>query len=124
MRDHEKETPLYVLCRKWVQNDPETELMPPKLEDPDARDSSAAAASNKLPPVQPPSEEEEQAERPAPEEPPLPQQQRDTPSVEVRKAYIIPAPNKACLDVVNCCHTWHIPSALCSSCTLCIGKCS
>lgn len=94
VRDHEKDTPLYVLCRKWVQNDPEAELMPPKLllleETGDiVRESSAGSgvrgAGPKLPAVPAPSEEEERAERPAPEEPPLPQQQLETPTLEVRR---------------------------------------
>jgi hypothetical protein len=83
VRDHEKDTPLYVLCRKWVQNDPEAELMPPKLvaDDPGAREGGGGAAQ--LPAVPPPDEEEARAARPPPEEPLLPQQPRDTPPLEV-----------------------------------------
>ncbi len=100
MRDHEKETPLYVLCRKWVQNDPETELMLPKLMlgvDSEAQEGAAAAPPN-LPPVQSPSgEEAEEAEQPPPEEPPLPQQPKDVPSLDVRThAFLIAACFRPC----------------------------
>ncbi len=81
VREHEKGTPLYVLCRKWVQNDPDTELMPPK-------DRSVEGAVKepvvKLPPVAPASEEEDAlAEQAPPTEPELPESQRDPPTLEV-----------------------------------------
>lgn len=85
VREHEKGTPLYVLCRKWVQNEPDTELMPPRdrFEESATREREAAAA--KLPAIPPPTEEElAKAEQlPAPE-PPLEVSERDPPTIEVR----------------------------------------
>ncbi len=79
MREHEKGTPLYVLCRKWVQNEPDTELMPPRdrFEESATREREAAAA--KLPAI-PPQTEEELAKA----EPPLEVSERDPPTIEVR----------------------------------------
>lgn len=85
VREHEKNTPLYVLCRKWVQNEPDTELMPPKDRAEEVAAKEREAATIKLPPIPHPTEEEEaQAARlPVPEEP-LPQSQKERPTIEVR----------------------------------------
>ncbi|EIE25164.1 hypothetical protein COCSUDRAFT_40490 [Coccomyxa subellipsoidea C-169] len=86
VREHEKNTPLYVLCRKWVQNEPDTELMPPKDRAEEVAAKEREAATIKLPPIPQPTEEEEaQAARlPEPEEP-LPQSQKERPTIEVLK---------------------------------------
>lgn len=84
IREHEKGTPLYVMCRKWVQNEPDTDLMPPKDRAEEAAAREREAATIKLPPVpQLTAEEEAQAEQPPEAEPPLPQSEKERPSIEV-----------------------------------------
>ena len=55
--DADKDVPLYVVIRKWVQNDPDAELMPLPAHGDDLAEAKRSLAP-KLPPVPPPSEEE------------------------------------------------------------------
>ncbi|KAK9909181.1 hypothetical protein WJX75_008345 [Coccomyxa subellipsoidea] len=88
IREHEKGTPLYVMCRKWVQNEPDTDLMPPKDRAEEAAAREREAATIKLPPVpQLTAEEEAQAEQPPEAEPPLPQPEKERPSIEMLKRH-------------------------------------
>ena len=57
--DADKDVPLYVVIRKWVQNDPDAELMPLPAHGDDLAEAKRSLAP-KLPPVPPPSEEEVQ----------------------------------------------------------------
>ncbi|BDA41410.1 hypothetical protein COCOBI_02-1900 [Coccomyxa sp. Obi] len=86
VREHEKGTPLYVLCRKWVQNEPDTELMPPRDRFDEAATREREAAAAKLPAIPPPAEEElaKTEQLPAPE-PPIEVSERDPPTIEMLK---------------------------------------
>ena len=55
--DADKDVPLYVVIRKWVQNDPDAELMPLPAHGDDLAEAKRSLAP-KLPAVPPPSEEE------------------------------------------------------------------
>ena len=57
--DADKDAPLYVVIRKWVQNDPDAELMPLPAHGDDLAEAKRGLAP-KLPAVPPPSEEEVQ----------------------------------------------------------------
>lgn len=80
VREHERDTPLYVVIRKWVQNDPDSDLMPASLQQPDP---AGKAPQVSLPPL-PPAEEGGGEVPPPPREGPLPQPHRDPPPLDVR----------------------------------------
>ena len=107
VREHERDVPLYVLIRKWVQNDPETELMQPPAPDP------PKPAGDPAPGAQPQAEtgrpegdaekpgegaeEPEQAgeelegdAQPAPVQAPLPLTHREPPPTEVSNLWRVP----------------------------------
>ena len=100
VREHERDVPLYVMIRKWVQNDPETELM--QAPGPDPPKPAGEPQPGAQPPAVPengagePTEDPEQdeaepkegagnaAQRAAPPaRAPLPQTQRDPSPTEV-----------------------------------------
>ena len=85
VREHERGTPLYVVIRKWVQNDPDTDLLPTSLQ-PGGADPSAAAGGGKVPPAPqlpplPPAEDMEEV--PPPREGPLLHPHRELPPTDV-----------------------------------------
>ena len=53
----EKDVPLYVVIRKWIQNDPDSEIMPPPAHGDDLAEAKRSLAP-KLPTVPAPTEEE------------------------------------------------------------------
>lgn len=57
----EKDVPMYVVIRKWIQNDPDSEMMPLPAHGDDLAEAKRSLAP-KLPPVPPPSEEERKLE--------------------------------------------------------------
>ena len=90
VREHEQGTPLYVVIRKWVQNDPDSDLLPASLQlplqQPSSADPSAPAGVSKVPPppqmpALPPAEEVEMVA--PPREGPLPHPHREPPPADV-----------------------------------------
>ena len=122
VREHERDVPLYVLIRKWVQNDPETELMqqPPAPDPPQPAGGPALGAQMETGAGEPlggaekpeeaaeeperAGEEPEQYAQPAPVQAPLPLAHRELPPTEVT------CPGR---------HNWSIPDSL-RQCGMCL----
>ena len=83
----EKDVPLYVVIRKWIQNDPDSEIMPPPAHGDDLAEAKRSLAP-KLPTVPAPTGEELKMDV-QPIEPPAAPHEDGPSSVEVR--CILPA---------------------------------
>lgn len=80
--DVEKDVPLYVVIRKWIQNDPDSEIMPLPAHGDDLADAKRSLAP-KLPPIPAVSEEEAKIDV-QPVQAPLAPHEDEPSSVEVR----------------------------------------
>ena len=78
----EKDVPLYAVIRKWIQNDPDSEMMPLPAHGDDLAEAKRSMAP-KLPPV-PKLPEEEPKPETALKEAPVSSQAEEPASVEVR----------------------------------------